>query len=89
VKRVLLGFIRVYRRVLSPMKRTPTCRYLPTCSEYAAEAIGTRGAFIGTLKSIWRILRCNPWGGSGYDPVAPPPSLPSGSDSHTNCKVEH
>ena len=88
MKRVLLGFIAVYRRVLSPMKRTPTCRFAPTCSEYAAEAIQTRGAFVGTLKSFWRIVRCNPWGGSGYDPVAPS-ALPPGADAETNCKAEH
>lgn len=89
MKRVLLAFISVYRRVLSPMKRTPTCRFAPTCSEYAAEAIQTRGAFVGTLKSLWRIVRCNPWGGSGYDPVAPQPALPPGPDAQTNYKAEH
>ncbi len=88
MKPVLLGFIRVYRRVLSPMKRGPTCRFAPTCSEYAAEAIQTRGAFVGILKSVWRILRCNPWGGSGYDPVAPPSALPPGPQAQTNYKAE-
>lgn len=76
MRRVLLGIIRAYQRVLSPMKRTPTCRFAPTCSEYAHEAIRTRGVFVGTFKSLWRIVRCNPWGGSGYDPVTPPPALP-------------
>lgn len=93
MKRVMLGFIRVYRRVLSPLKRTPTCRFAPTCSEYAAEAIQTRGAFVGALKSFWRIVRCNPWGGSGYDPptqvMQPPLALPPGADAQTNHKVEH
>jgi hypothetical protein len=71
MKRVLIAMIRVYQRVVSPLKRTPTCRYLPTCSEYAAEAIERRGAIVGGAKALWRIARCNPFGGSGYDPVEP------------------
>ena len=47
----------------------PSCRFTPTCSEYARQAILKHGPFKGTLLAIWRILRCNPWGGSGYDPV--------------------
>lgn len=69
LRRLLLAPIRWYRRVLSPMKRTPTCRYLPTCSEYAVEAIETRGAVIGGFKALGRILRCNPLFRGGYDPV--------------------
>jgi putative membrane protein insertion efficiency factor len=69
LRRILLAPIRWYRRVLSPMKRTSTCRYLPTCSEYAIESIETRGPVIGSLKAIWRILRCNPLFRGGYDPV--------------------
>jgi putative membrane protein insertion efficiency factor len=70
-KRVLLAPIRWYRRVLSPMKRTPSCRYLPTCSEYAIEAIETRGALRGGAMAVWRILRCNPLFHGGYHPVCP------------------
>ena len=66
---LLTAPIRWYRRYLSPLKRHPTCRYLPTCSEYAIEAIQTRGAFVGGLKALWRILRCNPLFHGGYDPV--------------------
>lgn len=69
LRRLLLAPIRWYRRVLSPMKRTPTCRYLPTCSEYAVEAIETRGAVVGGFKALVRILRCNPLFRGGYDPV--------------------
>jgi hypothetical protein len=69
IARVLTAPIRWYRRRLSPLKRTPTCRYLPTCSEYAIEAIETRGWFVGGLKAAWRILRCNPLFRGGYDPV--------------------
>jgi putative membrane protein insertion efficiency factor len=61
--------VHFYRRVLSPMKRTPSCRYLPTCSEYAIEAVKTRGAIVGTVLAVWRILRCNPLFHAGYDPV--------------------
>lgn len=60
--------IRFYRKFLSPLK-PPTCRFTPTCSQYAIEAIRKHGPFKGLALAIWRILRCNPWGGSGYDPV--------------------
>lgn len=68
-KRVASAPVRFYRRYLSGLKRTPTCRFAPTCSEYALEAIEKRGALIGTLKALWRILRCNPLCRGGYDPV--------------------
>ena len=60
--------IRFYRKFLSPLK-PPTCRFTPTCSQYAIEAIRKHGPFKGLALAVWRILRCNPWGGSGYDPV--------------------
>jgi putative membrane protein insertion efficiency factor len=58
-----------YRRVLSPMKRAPSCRYLPTCSEYAIDAVKQRGIFVGIALGIWRVLRCHPFARGGYDPV--------------------
>jgi len=67
--RVVLLPVVVYRRVLSPMKRTPTCRYLPTCSEYAIEAVNSRGIVVGSGLAVWRLLRCNPLLRGGYDPV--------------------
>jgi uncharacterized protein len=67
--RVVLLPVVVYRRVLSPMKRTPTCRYLPTCSEYAIEAVTSRGIVVGSGLAVWRLLRCNPLLRGGYDPV--------------------
>lgn len=60
--------IRFYQKYLSPLK-PPTCRFTPTCSQYAVEAIRKHGPFKGLALAVWRILRCNPWGGSGYDPV--------------------
>lgn len=60
--------IRFYQKYISPL--TPaTCRFTPTCSHYAIEAIRKHGPFKGLALAVWRILRCNPWGGSGYDPV--------------------
>jgi hypothetical protein len=60
--------IRFYQKCISPL--TPaTCRFTPTCSHYAIEAIRKHGPFKGLALAVWRILRCNPWGGSGYDPV--------------------
>ena len=66
---IVLSPVMFYRRVLSPMKRTPTCRYLPTCSEYAVDAVRQRGVVVGIGLAIWRVLRCNPFASSGYDPV--------------------
>ena len=63
--------IRWYRRYLSGLKPIPTCRYRPTCSEYALVAIERRGVMVGGLKAFWRILRCNPLFRGGYDPVIP------------------
>lgn len=68
IKRMLIAMIRYYQRTISPHQGA-VCRYLPTCSHYAVEAIETHGAFKGTLLSIWRILRCNPFSKGGYDPV--------------------
>jgi len=66
---IVLWPVRFYRRVLSPMKRMPTCKFLPTCSEYAVEAVEKRGIVVGTTLAVWRVLRCNPFGKGGYDPV--------------------
>jgi len=66
---VVLLPVVFYRRVLSPMKRVPTCRFAPTCSEYAVEAVRTRGVIVGGALATWRLLRCNPLFRGGYDPV--------------------
>ena len=67
-KRLLILPIRFYQRFISPML-PPACRFTPTCSQYAVEAIQKHGALKGLYLAIRRILRCHPWGGSGYDPV--------------------
>ena len=60
--------IRFYQTCISPFT-PPSCRFTPTCSQYAKEAIMKHGPIKGLGLAIWRVLRCNPWGGSGYDPV--------------------
>ncbi|MGE0091395.1 MAG: membrane protein insertion efficiency factor YidD [Bacteroidia bacterium] len=60
--------IKCYQACISPLK-PPTCRYTPTCSAYSIEALKKHGPFKGLWLAIKRILSCNPWGGSGYDPV--------------------
>lgn len=66
--KLLVGPILFYQKCITPY--TPSsCRFQPTCSEYARQAIRKHGPFKGLALAIWRILRCNPWGGSGYDPV--------------------
>lgn len=65
---ILLLPIHFYRKVISPLL-PPSCRYTPSCSTYAVEAIKKHGPVKGLILAIRRILRCHPWGGSGYDPV--------------------
>jgi len=68
IAKLLVLPIRFYQFAISPLLG-PTCRFTPTCSEYAKQAILKHGPIKGLGLAIWRILRCNPWGGSGYDPV--------------------
>jgi putative membrane protein insertion efficiency factor len=69
-ERSVLCALRVYKAALSPVIGR-RCRYLPTCSEYAAEALIRHGPWRGGLLSARRLCRCHPFGGSGYDPVPP------------------
>ena len=69
MKRVLLGLIRFYRANLSRRVGYGYCRFTPTCSQYALDSIEAYGALRGSILMIWRILRCNPFGKSGYDPI--------------------
>ncbi len=69
MKYLCIGLIRLYQKLLSPLKRQPTCRFRPTCSSYAIQAFQKRGFFIGMILTVWRILRCQPFSAGGYDPV--------------------
>ncbi len=64
----MIACVRWYQRHISAHTK-PTCRFTPTCSQYAIEAFSRFGTLRGGLLSVWRILRCNPFGGHGYDPV--------------------
>lgn len=68
MKYIAIWLIKLYRKYISPLRK-PCCRFTPTCSEYAIEAFRKRGFFVGFGLSVWRILRCNPFGEGGYDPV--------------------
>jgi uncharacterized protein len=61
--------IKLYGKFLSPLKPLPTCRFTPTCSRYAIDAVREWGIVIGTVLALWRIIRCNPFSKGGYDPV--------------------
>ena len=63
----LVGLVRFYQLAISPHFPS-SCRFSPTCSQYAILALRRYGAVRGTILAVWRILRCNPWGGRGYDP---------------------
>gem|GEM_PF-794776 len=91
-RRVYVFPIRLYQRFISPILRAD-CRFYPSCSAYAVEAVMTHGIAKGTFLAAWRLLRCNPWSEGGYDPVPPlpkgesspaavPASLFSGSSGH-------
>ena len=67
-RRVMVRAIRFYQRAVSPLTG-PSCRFMPTCSEYAAGAIDRHGALTGGWLAFRRLLRCRPFGGLGYDPV--------------------
>lgn len=69
MKHLCIWLIRLYQRFLSPLKKQPTCRFSPTCSAYAVEAFQKRGFFIGAILTVMRILRCQPFGAAGWDPV--------------------
>lgn len=69
----LRGTIRAYQLFVAPIL-PPSCRYYPSCSHYAAEAVERHGPWHGSLLAVRRLLRCHPWGGFGYDPVPNDPS---------------
>ena len=79
MKTLFIGMIRFYQRRISPLFPA-ACRYSPTCSEYAVQAITRFGVIKGGALAVWRILRCNPFGGHGYDPVP---------EKSPKCKSRH
>jgi len=68
VKKFFITLIKFYQKYVSPALG-PSCRFYPTCSEYSLQAISKFGALKGSFLSMKRILKCNPWGGSGIDPI--------------------
>ena len=69
MKKFLIGSIRFYQKHLSALKGAPCCRFIPTCSEYALEAVEKYGALKGSYLAVRRILRCHPFCKGGYDPL--------------------
>lgn len=81
---LLRGLVHVYRLVVSPLLG-PRCRFQPTCSEYALDALSKHGAARGLWLMLRRVLRCHPWGGSGWDPVPEPGSH---GTAHKDCHAK-
>ena len=79
MNRILIAFIRVYQYTISPLLG-PRCRYYPSCSNYAVQALREHGALRGLGLASWRLLRCNPFSNGGYDPVPP---------RRRGCEPEH
>ncbi|MEX0821020.1 MAG: membrane protein insertion efficiency factor YidD [Rhodothermales bacterium] len=83
-RRILKGCVRAYQYVLSPHLPS-SCRYVPSCSEYAVEALEKYGAAKGLTLTVHRLLRCHPWGGHGFDPPRwygePRPDAPADADA--------
>jgi hypothetical protein len=96
--RILLALLAFYKRWLSPALHSlhpGGCKFLPTCSEYAAVAIATHGPLRGSALAAWRLLRCHPFTPGGFDPVPQPrirtvpPALNHTSDPHTAAVFPH
>ncbi|MFN3870921.1 MAG: membrane protein insertion efficiency factor YidD [Aquificaceae bacterium] len=66
MKRLIIGFLKFWQMFISPLY-PPSCRYYPSCSNYAIMAVEKYGVFKGTLKALWRVLRCNPFSKGGVD----------------------
>jgi uncharacterized protein len=82
MKKIFIGFIRGYQKFISPLF-PPSCRYYPTCSNYAVQAIQKHGAIKGSIMGMTRILRCHPFIKGGYDPV------PDAFSIHRNREHQH
>jgi uncharacterized protein len=68
LKKVIIFLIKIYKRFISPLL-PDSCRFYPTCSQYAIDSIGKYGILKGGIKAAYRIMRCNPFNKGGYDPV--------------------
>ena len=100
MKKLLIGLICFYKNKISPKKKA-VCRFRPTCSSYAVEAIERHGALLGSIMAFCRIMRCNPLFRGGYDPVperfslrsnvgrAVEPSVCDGCEKRNNCDRTH
>ena len=80
MRRLLVLFVKGYRHAVSPLLGANKCRFEPSCSKYAIDALETHGAWKGFFLSLWRLLRCQPFCKGGYDPV-PLPRDPSPGDA--------
>lgn len=87
MKHVLIGLLKAYRFAISPLYGQ-VCRYHPSCSAYALEAVTVHGSVRGSWLAVRRIARCNPWSRGGYDPV-PPKSSPTSKSSRPVSRPGH
>ncbi|CAN5851036.1 hypothetical protein BH23DEI1_BH23DEI1_04500 [soil metagenome] len=87
-QRLVLLPIEFYRRVVSPLKVVPSCRFHPTCSAYAAEAVREHGALVGAWLGVARVVRCHPWNPGGFDPVPPRRARYGGPDDTSGAATE-
>jgi putative membrane protein insertion efficiency factor len=68
VKKIVIKLLELYRKYISPLKM-PCCKYYPSCSQYAIDAVSRYGLAKGGILAVWRVLRCNPFSNGGFDPV--------------------
>jgi len=85
--RIASGMLRGYQLLVSPIYG-PVCRYAPSCSHYARDAVLKHGVLYGSWLALRRLLRCHPWGGDGFDPVPDPKEKPHGS-RHATIETRH
>ena len=85
MKTIAVYVLRGYKFFISPLL-PPSCRFFPTCSEYAAEALIGHGPLRGSWLTVKRLCRCHPWGGAGWDPPPPPRRDPEGKARDWKCE---